>query len=62
MIQAISSAKEINAHLVLADRDIQVTFTRIWKKLSLWGKMRILFMLIFSMFGKEKFPKKKLKG
>ena len=53
MIQAISSAKEINAHLVLADRDIQVTFARVWKKLSLWGKMRILFMLIFSMFSKE---------
>jgi pheromone shutdown-related protein TraB len=53
MIQAISSAKEINAHLVLVDRDIQVTFTRVWKKLSLWGKMRILFMLIFSMFSKE---------
>ena len=53
MIQAISSAKEMNAHLVLADRDIQVTFSRIWKKLSLWGKLHIFFMLIFSMFSKE---------
>ncbi len=60
MIQAISSAKETNAHLVLADRDIQVTFTRIWKKLSLWGKMRILFMLIFSMFGKEKISEEEI--
>jgi pheromone shutdown-related protein TraB len=60
MIQAISSAKEINANLVLADRDIQVTFTRIWKKLSLWGKMRILFMLIFSMFGKEKISEEEI--
>ena len=49
MIQAIASAKEVNAHLVLADRDIQVTFTRIWKKLNLWEKMRIVFMLIFSL-------------
>ncbi|MEA2087557.1 MAG: TraB/GumN family protein [Candidatus Caldatribacteriota bacterium] len=60
MIQAISSTKEINAHLVLADRDIQVTFTRVWKKLSLWGKMRILFMLIFSMFGKEKISEEEI--
>ena len=60
MIQAISSAKEMNAHLVLADRDIQVTFTRVWKKLSLWGKMRILFMLIFSMFGKEKISEEEI--
>ena len=61
MIQAISSAKEINAHLVLADRDIQVTFTRVWKKLSLWGKIRILFMLIFSMFSKEKISEEEIK-
>jgi len=60
MIQAISSAKETNAHLVLADRDIQVTFTRVWKKLSLWGKIRILFMLIFSMFGKEKISEEEI--
>ena len=60
MIQAISSAKEINAHLVLADRDIQVTFTRVWKKLSLWGKIRILFMLIFSMFAKEKISEEEI--
>jgi pheromone shutdown-related protein TraB len=60
MIQAILSAKETDAHLVLADRDIQVTFTRIWKKLSLWGKMRILFMLIFSMFGKEKISEEEI--
>jgi len=60
MIQAISSAKETNAHLVLADRDIQVTFTRVWKKLSLWGKLRILIMLIFSMFGKEKISEEEI--
>ena len=60
MIQAISSAKEINAHLILVDRDIQVTFTRVWKKLSLWGKIRILFMLIFSMFSKEKISEEEI--
>lgn len=60
MIQAISSAKDVNAHLVLADRDIQVTFTRLWKKLSLWGKMRILIMLIFSMFSKEKISEEEI--
>lgn len=60
MIQAIASAKEIDAHLVLADRDIQVTFSRIWKKLNLWGKMRLLFMLIFSMFSKEKISEEEI--
>jgi len=60
MIQAISSAKDINAHLILADRDIQVTFTRIWKKLGLWGKLRLLFMLIISMFNKEKISEEEI--
>jgi len=30
MIQGIESAKDVNAELVLADRDIQITFARIW--------------------------------
>lgn len=60
MIQAIASAKEIGAHLVLADRDIQITFTRVWKKLNLWGKIRIIFMLIFSMLSKEKISEEEI--
>ena len=53
MIQAIQSAKENNIKLILADRDIQITFTRIWKKLSLFGKLRLFFMLVLSIFAKE---------
>ncbi|RYD01674.1 hypothetical protein N752_29300 [Desulforamulus aquiferis] len=30
MIQGIESAKEIGSRLVLADRNIQITFSRIW--------------------------------
>lgn len=53
MIQAIQSAKENNIQLILADRDIQITFTRIWKKLSFFGKLRLFFMLTLSIFNKE---------
>ncbi len=53
MIQAIQSAKENNIKLILADRDIQITFTRIWKKLNFFGKLRLFFMLLLSMFNKE---------
>ena len=53
MIQAIQSAKENNIKLILADRDIQITFTRIWKKLSFFGKFRLFFMLLLSMFNQE---------
>ncbi|MDD2190081.1 MAG: TraB/GumN family protein [Eubacteriales bacterium] len=48
MIQGIESAKEIGAELVLADRSIQTTFMRIWRKLSLWEKSKLFVSLIFS--------------
>lgn len=48
MIQGIKSAKEVGAELVLADRSIQTTFHRIWRKLSLWEKSKLLVSLVFS--------------
>ncbi|MBC7958661.1 MAG: TraB/GumN family protein [Vallitaleaceae bacterium] len=48
MIQGIQSANEIGAQLVLADRNIQTTFMRIWRKLGLLGKLKLLFTLLFS--------------
>ncbi len=53
MIEAIQTAKENNINLVMADRDIQITFTRIWKKLGFFGKFKLLFMLLMSIFAKE---------
>lgn len=48
MLQGIESAKEIGAELVLADRNIQTTFKRIWRKLSFWEKSKLLISLLFS--------------
>lgn len=48
MIQGIESAKELGATLVLADRKIQTTFLRIWRKLNLWEKGKLLVSLLFS--------------
>ena len=48
MIQGIESAKEVGAVLVLADRSIQTTFLRIWRKLNLWEKCKLLASLLFS--------------
>ena len=53
MQQGIDCAKETGAHLVLADRNIQVTFLRIWRKLGLWEKAKLLFSLIFSFTADE---------
>ncbi len=48
MIQGIKSAEETGAQLVLADRNIQTTFLRIWRKLGLWEKTKLLTGLVFS--------------
>ncbi|WP_084243871.1 TraB/GumN family protein [Planomicrobium okeanokoites] len=53
MIQGIESAKETGAELVLADRNIQVTFSRIWGNIGLWGKVQLLSSVFFSIFSKE---------
>ncbi|HSJ36743.1 MAG TPA: TraB/GumN family protein [Planococcus sp. (in: firmicutes)] len=53
MIQGIQSAKENGAELVLADRNIQVTFSRIWGNIGLLGKMQLLMSVFFSIFSKE---------
>lgn len=49
MLQGIESAKEHSCELVLADRDIQTTFLRVWRKLSLLEKCKL-----FSGFLTEK--------
>lgn len=60
MIQGIESAKETGAKLVLADRNIQVTFARIWHGIGLWGKAKLLFLIFFSIFNNESFSEEEL--
>lgn len=48
MIQGIESAESLNANLVLADRSIQITFMRIWRKLSFKEKFKLFYGLVFS--------------
>lgn len=53
MIQGIESAKEANAELVLADRNIQITFARIWGGVGFKGKLMLLAQVISGIFTKE---------
>lgn len=48
MLQGIESARDVGANLVLADRSVQTTFLRIWRKLSLWEKSKLFWSLLFS--------------
>jgi pheromone shutdown-related protein TraB len=52
MLQGMESAKEVGATLVPADRPIQTTFLRIWRKLGGLEKAKLLYGLLFS-FGED---------
>lgn len=60
MIQGIESAKETGANLVLADRNIQITFSRIWHSVGLLGKFRLMMEIILSIFSDESITEEEL--
>lgn len=60
MIQGIESAKAAGAKLVLADRNIQITFTRIWGNLGLKGKSLLLSQVVASIFSKDTITEEEL--
>lgn len=60
MIQGIESAKETGAELVLADRNIQTTFSRIWRGIGLKGKATLLMQVIAGIFSKESISEEEL--
>lgn len=60
MIQGIESAKEADAELVLADRNIQVTFNRIWRGIGLKGKAMLLTSVMAGIFSRETITEEEL--
>ena len=49
MIRAIKTAEETGAQVHLADRDIRITLSRIWRLMGLWTKLKLLFQFIVSV-------------
>jgi pheromone shutdown-related protein TraB len=60
MIQGIESAKENGAKLVLADRNIQVTFSRIWGNPGIKGKALLLSQIVYGIFSNESISEEEL--
>lgn len=60
MIQGIESAKETGAKLVLADRNIQITFSRIWRNLGFKGKTMLLSQVFAGIFSNETITEEEL--
>ncbi|MCK5541493.1 MAG: TraB/GumN family protein [Desulfobacterales bacterium] len=49
MINAVNAAKEIDAVIIPADRDIQITLSRIWRGMGFFKKLKLLFQLLLSL-------------
>lgn len=60
MIQGIESAEKAGAKLVLADRNIQITFARIWGNIGMTGKAKLLTQIIFSLFSNEEITEEEM--
>jgi pheromone shutdown-related protein TraB len=48
MINAIAAAEKINAVVVPADREIQITLSRAWRGMGVWEKLKLMTSLVFS--------------
>lgn len=62
MLEGIKQAKELNVPLVLADRPIKTTFSRIWNSLALYEKSKLLVSIIGSIFDDEEISEEDLQA
>jgi pheromone shutdown-related protein TraB len=54
MMRALTAAKEIQAEMVLADRDVKITLKRTWAALGLWSMCKVLFAMMTGLLTSEK--------
>ncbi|GEM05805.1 conjugal transfer protein TraB [Halolactibacillus miurensis] len=60
MMQGIKSAEDVGAELVLADRNIQITFSRIWGNVGTKGKLMLLTQVMAGIFSNESITEEEL--
>ncbi len=58
----IEKAKELNANLVLADRRLQTTFSRIWANMNFIDKIKMLSMLVSAASDDEQISEEDLRN
>jgi len=57
MLRAIKTAKEMEADIHLADRDVRTTLSRTWRLMGFWTKFKLLLQLMTSMGAVEDIEK-----
>ena len=60
MMMGINKAKELNAQLVLADRNVQTTFKRIWANMGFRDKLQMANAIISAIFDDEEISEEEL--
>ncbi len=60
MIEGIKQSEQLNIPIVLADRPIKLTFSRIWNNLGVWEKSKLLVSIISSIFDDEELSEEDL--
>ncbi|MGN1398637.1 MAG: TraB/GumN family protein [Erysipelotrichaceae bacterium] len=60
MMVGIEKAKQLNARLILADRDIKITFSRIWSSLSFKEKLKLISVIVSAIFDDEEISEEDL--
>ncbi|MGM0603598.1 MAG: TraB/GumN family protein [Bacillota bacterium] len=60
MMQGIESAEEIGAKLVLADRNIQITFKRVWRGLGFIEKLKLIMQIVSMIFFDEEITEEEM--
>ncbi len=48
MINAVKAAEDLQALVIPADREIQVTLSRVWRGMGFWEKIKFISSLVFS--------------
>ncbi len=62
MLVGIEKARELNANLILADRNVSITFKRIWANLSASDKFKLITLLLTSVLEDEEITEEDLKS
>ncbi|TDA29904.1 MAG: TraB family protein [Archaeoglobi archaeon] len=53
MLEAIKKAREIDADVLLIDRDITITFKRLWQQMSFWEKLKFIYYIFRGSFAED---------
>lgn len=62
MAEAVTAARDTGAEVVLADRNIQITFARIWGNLRFFDKIKLAAQLFSGIFASETISEEELEA